>query len=436
MKTVGDDHSASRVPPEGRSTLLSVSLVRIGAMTSLSQFMIGAALGNGMSFSQAVLATFLGSVVLEFVSLGLGFAGAREGLSTSLLARWSGFGRLGSIIIGALIGISLLGWFGIQNAVFANALNHSSGGHLGFAAASMISGGVITVLVAFGFKALSWTAKIVLPLFFVVVIWSMYHILGTTSLVALLTAAPSGNAIPLGVGATVVAGGYIAGALVTPDLSRYCQGPRHVFWMTFSSIVIGEFVVNTMAIMIAHALGTADVTTILTQTAGWIGLVTVILSTLKINDFNLYSSSLAVGTAIEGLTGKRYSRMLLTVLMGVIGTVLSIAGILDRFIDFLVFLGVTFPPIAGVMLVDYFVLRTSRGDLDLSRKNGTLPTYAAPIRWTAIGACIVGSLVGLTVKVGIPSLTSLVCAALVYWLVGAGAAKWFPTRGEKSETYR
>jgi cytosine permease len=432
----GDDHSASRVPPAERSQLVVVTLVRIGAMTSLSQFMVGAALGNSMSFLQAVMATVLGSLVIEFVSLGLGIAGAREGLSTSLLARWCGFGRYGSVLIGALIGVSLLGWFGIQNAVFANALNSASNGKLGFAASAAISGGAITIIVAFGFRALSWTAKLVVPLFFAVVLWSMYRVVGSTSVVALLTALPSGKSIPLGVGATVVAGGYIAGALITPDLSRYCQNSRHVFWMTFSSIIVGEFVVNTMAILIAHAVGSSDVTTILTQTAGWIGLITVILSAVKINDINLYSSSLAIGTAIEGSTGIRSNRAALTVLMGVIGTGLSIAGILDQFVGFLIILGVTFPPIAGVMLVDYFVLGTSREELDSSRKAGSLPSTSFSVGWAAIGACALGTTAGLLIKVGIPSLTSLIVAAATYWIARISFQKSIENGAKESEIYR
>lgn len=52
-----------------------------------------------MSFWQAMLATLLGSQVLEVISLGLGLAGMHEGLSTRLLARYYGFGRMGSVLL-------------------------------------------------------------------------------------------------------------------------------------------------------------------------------------------------------------------------------------------------------------------------------------------------------------------------------------------------
>ncbi|MEI7066067.1 cytosine permease, partial [Dickeya chrysanthemi] len=112
---------------------------------------------------------------------------------------------------------------------------------------------------------------------------------------------------------------------------------------------------------------------IMSQTAGGIGLVTVIFSTLRINDINLYSSSLGIANAVEGVTGRKLSYKAITLLIGLIGTFLSVIGILDRFVDFLTLLGVFFPPIIGVMLVDYYILRTSRAQLDESRRRGELP---------------------------------------------------------------
>jgi cytosine permease len=56
-------------------------------------------------------------VILEVVAIFVGIAGMREGLSTSVLSRWTGSGRYGSSIIGLVFAVSLIGWFGVQNAV-------------------------------------------------------------------------------------------------------------------------------------------------------------------------------------------------------------------------------------------------------------------------------------------------------------------------------
>ncbi|EEP92701.1 Permease for cytosine/purines uracil thiamine allantoin [Yersinia kristensenii ATCC 33638] len=175
--------------------------------------------------------------------------------------------------------------------------------------------------------------------------------------------------------------------------------------------------VNGLAILIAKTLGTADVVTIMSQAAGGAGLLVVVFSTLRVNDLNLYSSSLGIVNAVEGLTGKKLKYISTTLVIGVLGTTLSVLGILDRFVDFLTVLGVVFPPIIGIMLVDYYILRTHRKILDKTRQEGKLPDDAQTpvIGWVAIIASIVGSIVGLVTEWGIPTINSLVAASFIYW---------------------
>lgn len=414
-----DTYAFTRVPKETRVSLLNVTLVRMGMATALSQFMLGATLGHSMTFWQAMLATCLGSLVLEVVSLGLGIAGMREGLSTSLLARWCGFGRIGAAMIGVVILVSLLGWFGVQNAVLAEGFLQAFDHKISFGWIAAISGVTLTVLVALGFKALSWTAKLSVPFFFVVIGWIVYLLLRDHDIYHLAVSPPGGPPLTLGEGTTIISGVIIIGALITPDLSRYCRNNRDVFWMITSSVIVGEFIINGISILIAHALNTADVVTIMTQSAGWIGLISVILSAVKVNDVNLYSSSLGLSNSLEILTGKKWRYANLTIVLGLSGTALSVLGILEHFTDFLVALGVLFPPIAGIMLVDYYILRTHRDLLDFTRRHGTLPDAASTpqIGWPAIAAWLLGSAVGFTIEVGIPSLNSLFTASLLYWII-------------------
>lgn len=416
---ITDDYAFGRVPLHARSNLFNIILIRVGGISALSQFMLGATLGHTMTFGQAMLATLLGSLILEFVGLFMGIAGAREGLSTSLLSRWCGFGRFGSVLIGCAIIVSTVGWLCMQNSILAKGLVYATNEQLNFGMAAALSGLSLTVLVAFGFRALSWTAKITVPLFFLVIGWILFDILKGHNLVDLIAAAPMGTPLTLGAAATAVAGSYIVGAIITPDISRYCRGQRDVFWMITATIIIGEFIVNGVAILVAHTLNTPDVVTIMTQSAGWIGLLTIILSSVKVNDVILYTTSLAVTNVVEGITGKKWRYTWITLAFGAISTVLSVFGILDKFTDFLILLGVLFPPIGGVMLIDYYILRTSRVLLDTTRAKGNLPTTASTllIGWSAIIAWLAGSFVGLTVEWGIPSLNSFLMAAVTYGIL-------------------
>ncbi|WP_304164993.1 cytosine permease [Lonsdalea britannica] len=410
-----DDYPVSRVPLSARLPFFNIALVHIGMLTALDQFMLGAVLGHSMTLGQAFTAIAIGSLIFGIVTVGLGYAGMQEGLSGSLLARWCGFGRLGAVLMGVVIAISLLGWFGVQNAVFARALNFALNDKLGFAGSATLSGVALTLLVAFGFKALRYTARIAVPLFVGIVAYISTQTLAGHSLYALIDSIPS-ESVSISAGATMVVGGCIVASLITPDMTRYSQKGRHVFWMTLMSIIVGEFIVNGLAILIARALNTADVVTIMSQMAGGIGLIAVVFSTLRINDINLYSSSLGLANAIEGVTGKKLSYMSITLVIGLIGTLLSVLGILDRFVDFLTLLGVVFPPIIGVMLVDYYLLRSHRTLLDASRKAGRLPDAAATpaVGWAAIIASVIGSVVGLNVEWGVPAFNSLVVASVLY----------------------
>ncbi|MFJ5474746.1 purine-cytosine permease family protein [Pectobacterium carotovorum] len=414
-----DDYPVSRVPLSVRLPFLNVALVHIGMLTALDQFMLGAVLGHSMTLGQAFLAIFIGSAIFGVVTVGLGYAGMKEGMSGSLLARWCGFGRIGSVLIGLVIAVSLIGWFGVQNAVFAKALNFAMADKLGFGWSAALSGIALTLLVAFGFRALRFTAKIAVPMFVIVVGYISIMTLSGHNIAELIASAPNGEAISISAGATMVVGGCIVASLITPDMTRYSQKGKHVFWMTMLSIIVGEFMVNGLAIIIARALNTADVVTIMSQAAGGIGLIAVIFSTLRVNDINLYSSSLGIANAIEGITGKKLRYGSITLVIGLIGTLLSVAGILDRFIDFLTLLGVLFPPIIGVMLVDYYILRTHKTLLETSRAEGQLPDSAQTplIGWPAIIASTVGAIVGLAFEWGVPAFNSLLAASLLYLVI-------------------
>ncbi|WP_099118645.1 cytosine permease [Xenorhabdus ishibashii] len=414
-----EHYPLKRVPQTQRVSLLSVAVVHMGMLTALDQFMLGAVLGDSMALTDAFIAIFIGSLIFGIITFGLGFAGMREGLSGSLLARWCGFGRIGSVLIGFIVAISLLGWFGIQNAIFAHSLNFASGDKLGFGWAAALSGTLLTILVAFGFKALRFTARIAVPLFILLVAYISTIVLSGNNgqqLHEIINLSHSGETLSISAGITIVVGGAIVASLMTPDLTRYTKSGKHVFGITLLTIIAGEFVINGLAILIAKALNTSDVVTIMSQASGGAGLLVVVFSTLRVNDLNLYSSSLGIINAIEGITGKKLRYPLTTIVIGILGTLFSILGILERFVDFLTVLGVVFPPILGIMLVDYYILYSHRKVLDESRKQGVLPHETPTIGWAAIVASIIGSVVGLGTDWGVPAINSLLLASLAYGL--------------------
>lgn len=426
-----DDYALKRVPESARYHWFSVAAQRFGQVSALSQFLLGATLGMGMSFWGAFWAITLGAAILEIVAIMVGIVGMREGLSTSVLARWTGFGRYGSSLIGLVIAISLIGWFGIQNAVFAEGLRSLLGGPPLWAW-TVIAGAFITVIVVYGFASMQWIAWVTVPLFIALAGWSISVELSRHSISTLVSSAAPGPHLSLAAGTTLVAGGFIVGAVITPDMTRYNRTAGDVIKQTLLGVTLGEYAIGLIGVLLAHGLKTGNVVEIVTSTSGVIGTVILIAATLKINDWNLYSSSLGFVNLIDTLFRRRVNRAVMTIVLGVIGTALAAAGILDKFQTFLEILGIAVPPVAGIMVAEYFIVRRWRGDLRAARN--ALP--AASPAWVpaTLAVWIAAFCVGHFVTWGIPALNSLVFAFVVYVIAGKlGLTRGFgavPTENE------
>ena len=409
-----DDFALTRVPQGQRYSWVSVAVQRFGQLSALSQFLLGATLGYGMHFWDAFWALTLGAVILELVAILTGIMGQREGLSTSVLGRWSGFGQYGSSLVGLVISISLVRWFGIQNAVFAEGIISLIGG-LPIWVWSVITGLGVTVIVIYGFLSMAWTAYITVPAFLIMAGYSIVTALAQHPLAQLITMDAPGPTLSLAAGTTLVAGGFIVGSVITPDMTRFNRSVADVVKQTLVGITLGEYTIGLIGVLLAHAIRSADVINIVTSTSGALGTLILIVATLKINDWNLYSSSLSLVNLIDTVTGKKVGRGLVTLAVGIVGTALSAAGILQQFQGFLLVLGVAIPPLAGIMVVDYFVLRRHRRALDESAATGGVP--AAAERWNPVMLVtwVVSSIFGYVVQVGIPALNALLVAGLLYW---------------------
>ncbi|SDM33568.1 cytosine permease [Nonomuraea maritima] len=419
--TTDSDYPLERVPPSARYSWLNVAVQRFGQLSDLTQFLLGATLGAGLSFWGAFWAFTLGSVILEVVCIFVGIAGMREGLSTSMLARWTGFGRYGSTLIGVIIALSLFGWFGVQTAVFASGL-HSIMSWLPLPVWALVAGLGVTLLVVRGFKAMGMTAFITVPAFLGLAGWAMWVEISRHDLGTLVASPPFGEPITIATGATIVAGSYIVGAVTTPDMTRFNRNTGDVVKQTLVGISLGEYVLGLAGVLLAYAVKSSDVIAIITASSGVVGVIVLISATVKINNWNLYSAALGLLNAVESTTGRRLNRVAVTVGIGVLGSLLAAAGILERFTDFLLILGVITPPVAGIMVAEYFIVRRWRPALDESRARGALPDTeptwvpATLVIWAA--AALVGWLSDHYQWIGIPALNSLLLAGLAYIVAG------------------
>lgn len=425
-----EDYALSRLPEHKRYSWFNVATQRFGQLSALAQFVLAAAIGARMEFWDAILAITIGAVFLEIVTIFVGIAGMREGLSTSVLARWSGFGAKGSSLVGLAIAVSLAGWFAVQNEIFAEGLAGIT--NMPFWVACLIGGLGVTLIVAYGFKFMGWVAYITVPAFLALCIWAVGIEFGRYDMATLLGFGPAGEKISLAAGATLVAGGFIVGAIMTPDMSRFNRSAGDVVKQTLVGVTLGEYFVGIIGVLLAHSGGltgqsAGEVVGVIQGTVGTIGVIVLILSVVKINDWNLYPASLGVTNAIQTLFGIRCSRVTVTLVLGVSGTLLSIMNVSNHFQQFLITLSIAFPGIAGIMIVDYFILKTWRKELDESRAKGELPDTADNFVLGGLIAWVIGIAVGWFSDqhgFGIPPVNSLAATMVAYYTLGvAGFAR-------------
>ncbi|MFJ1548171.1 cytosine permease [Streptomyces sp. NPDC088246] len=416
-KSIGsDDYALSRVPRDKRFGFWSMLLQWLAQSGSISQFTLGATIGVGMTFGDAFLAFTLGAVILEIVIFAIGLAGMREGLATPMLTRWVGFGRNGSALVSFVIAVSLVGWFGVQNTIFGNSVSALVGGPSWMWC--VLAGIAITALVIFGFTYMAAFAKIVTPLFFAMVAWSVISTLKDHSFSELIHSPPPGRTIPLAVAATAIAGGYMTGAIVSPEMTRYNRKGSHVFLQSASSMILSEYIVGLTGVLLGHLVKSNEVSHIVLSTSGAFGVIVVLMSTAKINDWNLYGSSLGVVNFFQVVFGKRLHRGAVTIVLGIAGTALSAVGIMTHFTEFLSVLGVAIPPIGGIIVAEYWVVKRMRKPLDETRESETLPKSSPTWVPMSIAIWIAAFCVGKFYDGGIPALNSLATAFILYSVLG------------------
>lgn len=422
MAAVGsDDYALARVPRSERYGFGPVLLQWVGNSGSLSQFVLGATIGLSLGFWQAAAAFTLGAVLLEIVIFFVGFAGQREGLSMVMLTRFTGFGRNGSALVSLVIATSLIGWFGVQNGIFGNSMNALMGGPVWLWC--IVSGVALTLLVMYGFKGMLWVSRIAVPLFFGLIGYTIITTLSQHSLSELIALPPLEDELTIASAATVIAGGFMTGAIIAPDMTRYNEKGWHVAVQSGTSLVISEYLVGLTGVLLGHLVGTSDVTSIVLGTSGAVGLIIVVLSTMKINDNNLYSGSLGIVSFVETVFGRRIHRGAVTVVFGLLGTLLSAIGFLDHFKDFLSLLGVAIPPIGGIIVAEYYLVRRQTEPLGRTRGSEALPdTVAGWVPGTVVVWVLSFGVGWLTqnLAIGIPVINSLVTAMLLY-LIAAKA---------------
>lgn len=385
---------------------LGLATIWFGGMISVPSLLIGSTLVAGLPFWEALFAGFLGfCVVATFMSLE-SVAAVEQRLDTVDLAS-NAFGRSGAnVVVGLALGVSLLGWFGVQSGVaggsFSKICQMSFGLPISPAWASLVLGLLMMLTAVFGFKYLKWLNFVAVPCKVLLVLYAVIAAFQSQSFDVITQYQPDPSkrldfltAIGLSIGF------FSVGGVISPDYARHAATRLDAVLGSVLGLLPVALGLAACGAMLAIIQQTYDVVEIYSRLGMPILALTVlIVATWTTNVMNAYSSGLAINQLLHW---PQERRQMATLIAGVLGSVLAASGILANFMSFLMLLTITIPPIAGVLVSDYWIARTY--------------TRATPPGWNLNGVsawvCGVGSMLAVTHQ--LRSVIGILISAAVYF---------------------
>lgn len=206
-------------------------------------------------------------------------------------------------------------------------------------------------------------------------------------------------------GITIAVAGFASGAICCGDYTRYCKSRKD----TILSSVVGVLPAGIGALLIGAflslAAGSYDLSVVFSNFGlPIIGMLVLILATWTTNTGNAYNSGIAI---CNMFSLKDSMRSWMTLLAGVIGTLLSLLGFADAFNNFLNIIAALVPAVAGVAIADYWIMGKGRPEL-WEPFDG--------VNWIGVVAWLAGAAVGKWGTFFVPTLMGIIVAMVVYCL--------------------
>jgi len=387
-----DDYATRPVPEENRISGVTQGCVWAGGTFCASRFSIGGMLAASLTPTAFLAAALTGIALVSVVTFLIGRIGAKTHLSSAFNARFA-LGTEGGKLFGIILALSLSGWFGWQCAYFADstiATLKMFGLTGGSPAVWAVVGGLLMMLPAMaGFQGITILSNIGAPLLFMLALIAAGITAGQADLSALAEAAAGGISLTEGIG--LVVGSIITGACIMPDLSRFSRHTGDAAVTSILGFLIAPSAVLLLGGFFYYAYGTSDPCEVLISYCG-LGMFVpfvLVVSIWTTNDLNIYSAVLGVSNALDDHV--RLPRWRLTLVMGAVSTLLGALGILEMFTSFLNLLGALIPPVAAVIIADFYLYNRSSG-LYAYENAGKLPNFRTDTCLSAVAGIAVGLL--------------------------------------------
>lgn len=400
-KIYDEDYELTNVPSKGKKGFFSMFVVMLGFTFFSASMLTGGNLGTGLSLKEFFLAVLIGNLILACYTGALAYIGSDTGLTMHLLARYS-FGEKGSYLASFVTSITQIGWFGVGIAMFAIPVSNRLNINLYLLVA--ITGILMTATAYFGMKSLTILSAIAVPAIAILGGSSAYMAADSVGgFQGLLNIEPESK-MALVTAVTLCVGSFISGGTATPDFTRFAKNKK----IAVSTTVIAFFIGNTLMFIFgaigAMVTGNSDIADVMFSQGLLIPAIIVLgLNIWTTNDNAIYTAGLGLSN-ITKLPKKK-----LVIISGIVGTIGAV-WLNNNFTGFLTFLNSMLPPVGGIIIADYFIIKKRK-------YNEIEKAEFKNINWIAIVAFIIGFLVSNIINVGVIAINALV-ATIISYIVG------------------
>ncbi len=417
-----------------------IAALWVGMAVCIPTYMLAAGLvAGGMSWWQAVGTIALGNLIVLVPMMLTGHAGTRYGVPFPVLARAS-FGLAGSHVPALLRAGVACGWFGIQTWIGGAALDTLIGIALPVWASLPAHAWIAFALfwamniyfIVKGTESIrffeAWAAPVLLVMGAALLVWAIRRVGGLGPIFSQPSKFQTGAEffrffVP---SLTGMVGFWATLSISIPDFTRYATSQR--------AQLVGQAIglPPTMALFSFIGVAVASATVVIFGEAIWdpvalcakfdspfVVLLSVFALAVATLTTNIAANVVPPANAFANLAPRRISFVTGGLITGVIGIVMMPWKLLSDFeayiFGWLVGYSGLLGPVAGILIVDYWIVRKQRLTVrDLYVEGGEYPLVSWPAM-IALAAGIGVALVGLVV----PALRPLYDYA---WFVGFGTS--------------
>ena len=341
------------IPLASRRGLLYPAFAWSGFSSAFASIVVGKQLQVGLGTVDALLASVIGSWLLFIYSAVIGFAAGRWGLNFQLMLT-AVFGKTGAILPGVLLAGLVAGWFGFHVALTTTVLSEGFGlsdvsvGYF-FLLGALFAAPVISGI-SHGFNMTAIALPVMLLFAIIVVSQTIVPSRGT------LLDGPLGGTLPFGVGVCIAFGMFVVSGTMTGDIVRYCRTGNEAI-----QVMAVGFVFSNMPFLILGVLMGAAKVDFAQLFAGSSALSLILLALVCISHLTTCDACLANASVTLKSAFPTVPWAVLSMGAAGFGLLLALGGMTGNLFDWATFLSAVVPPVGGILVADYYVLRTHIG---------------------------------------------------------------------------